>query len=282
MAWDKFYLIRAVLTFFIPYSFSLIQQKIGAFIHKHRYKTLPASETKNVVVIGGSFAGIQIVKRLTQTLPTGYRVILIEKTSHFNYIFAFPRFSVVRGFEKYAFIPYDGLAKGAPNGIFEQVQDVATDTTAKHVTLGSGRKIGYSYLVIATGTSSSLPSKIASTDRLHGISELMAMQDRIAAAHNIAIVGGGAVGVELASDIKSFCPEKDVTLLHSRNQILSHFGKRLHEYTMQALDDLGVSVLLNTRPELPADGCKVLLLNGKEEEFDLVVSLRFPSCPDML
>lgn len=35
-------------------------------------------------------------------------------------------------------------------------------------------------------------------------------------AKNIAVIGGGAVGVELATDIKSYYPEKSVTLVHSR------------------------------------------------------------------
>ncbi|CZT47632.1 uncharacterized protein RSE6_08214 [Rhynchosporium secalis] len=68
---------------------------------------------------------------------------------------------------------------------------------------------------------------------------------------DIALVGAGAVGVQLATDIKSFYPEKKVTLIHSRAQILSSFGVRLHDYVMEKLGKLGVEVVLEELPTLP-------------------------------
>jgi NADH dehydrogenase FAD-containing subunit len=269
---DKLRLFAQVLKLLVPFAFTLLGQKISALIHRGTYHALPASQTKNVIVIGGSFGGFQLAKRLTETLPTGYRVVLVEKNSHLNYLFAFPRFSVVKGYEQYAFIPYTGLTKAAPEGIFCHVQDTAVKITENFVVLSRGEQIGYEYLIIATGTSSSLPSKVDSTDREGGQKELRGMQDKIAEAKRIAIVGGGAVGVEIASDIKSHFPEKDVALIHSRAQLLQSFGKRLHEHAMEVLEDMGVAVLLKERPKLPEDGKSLELLGGKEEEFDLIVS----------
>jgi NADH dehydrogenase FAD-containing subunit len=269
---DKFRLFAQVLKLIVPFTFTLLGQRISAIIHKHTYQCLPTSETKNVVVIGGSFAGFQLAKRLTETLPTGYRVILVEKNSHLNYLFTFPRFSVVKGYEQYAFIPYTGLTKSAPEGIFCHVQDSAVEITEEFVVLSRGEQIGYEYLIIATGTSSSLPSKVESTDREGGQKELRGMQDRIAEAKRIAIVGGGAVGVEIASDIKSYFPMKDVAIIHSRGQLLQSFGKRLHEHTIKVLEEMRVAVLLKERPKIPEDGNTLELLGGKKEEFDLIAS----------
>lgn len=271
MAFDKLRLAASVITFIVPYGFVLIGRSLSAFLHRFTYKSLPPSETKNVVVIGGSFAGVQIAKRLADTLPTGYRVILIEKNSHFNYVFLFPRFSVVKGHEQFAFIPYDGIAKSAPKGIFEFVQDTAKEVSDKHILLGSGEKIDYEYLIVTTGTSSAIPSKLISTERDGAMGELQITQNKIKDAKRIAVIGGGAVGVELASDVKSFYPDKEVALIHSRGQLLPSFGKKLHDETMKAFEELGVSVLLNERPKIPADGHTLTLLNGKVEEFDLVV-----------
>lgn len=50
------------------------------------------------------------------------------------------------------------------------------------------------------------------------------MQETIRQSQSVAVVGGGAVGVQLSSDIKDFYPDKDVTLIHSRERLLSHFG----------------------------------------------------------
>lgn len=273
MSWDKIYLFKAVLTFLVPYTFKALRQKISAIIHKRTYKSLPPLSCKNVVVIGGSFAGVEIVKKLVHSLPTGYRCILIEKNSHLNYLFAFPRNSVISGYEKFSFIPYGGIAKGAPEGIFEHVQGEAVGISTDRISLTNGDSIPYSYLVIATGTSSLPPSKVSSTEREKGIAELKGMQSKISKAKKIAVIGGGAVGVQLSSDIKSFFPEKDVALIHSRNQLMPTFGKRLHNHALKVLtEDLGVAVLLGERPEIPPEGGRLKLLNGKDDEFDLIVS----------
>jgi NADH dehydrogenase FAD-containing subunit len=269
---DKVRLFAQILKFIVPYVFTLIGQRLSAIIHNYTYKTLPTSEIKNIIVIGGSFAGFQLARRLTETLPTGYRVVLVEKNSHFNHLFTFPRFSVLKGYEQYAFIPYTGLSKSAPDGIFCHMQDTAIEIKENFVSLSRGEKMEYEYLIISTGTSSSLPSKVSSTDSKGGQEELRVMQDKIAEAKRIAIVGGGAVGVELASDIKNFFPEKDVTLIHSRGHLLQNFGERLHKHAMGKLEEMGTVVLLNERPKIPDDCNTLELLDGKREDFDLIVS----------
>ncbi|KAH7132273.1 hypothetical protein B0J11DRAFT_600698 [Dendryphion nanum] len=268
---DKFRLYTSFITYLLPLVFSLLRQKLSSLIHNHTYKLLPPESCKTVLILGGSFAGFQLAKRLCHTLPTGYRVMLVEKNSHLNYLFTFPRFSVVRGHEQWAFIPYEGVAKGAPRGIFEFKQGEAEQVLEGEVLLKGGERVSYAYLVVATGTLSALPSKVASTEREGAMKELVSMQDRIGAAQRIAVVGGGAVGVELASDIKDFYPEKDVAIIHSREQLLPSFGRRLHEHTMKIFEELGIAVLLNERPILPQGGGVLKLLNGKEESFDLII-----------
>lgn len=266
-----FFLLRDLPSFALSASF----RKIAAIVHHHTYKSLPLPQTKNVVVVGGSFTGYYTVKRLTETLPTGYRVVLIEKNSHFNYVFAFPRFSVLEGYEKYAFIPYEGLGKQAPKGIFEFVQGKVDDVDERVITLEGGKEIEYEYLVIATGTSSALPSKVTATESLDAHQELRRMQSTIKKAARIAVVGGGAVGVELASDIKDFYPEKSVVLIHSRARLLPSFGDRLHQYVTKRLGEMGVEIWLNERPQI-VEGSRTLKLKiGKEETFDLIVSWPF-------
>ena len=255
------------------FSISLAIQRLKATLHRWRYTPLP--DAKNVVILGGSFAGVQLAQRLTQTLPTGYKVVLVEKNSHLNYSFAFPRFSVIQGHEHTAFVPYSGIAKDAPDGIFTHVHDSATDITNDIILLGSGNKLAYHFLVIATGSSSPLPSKAVSTDRKGACAEFQSVQASIKASEKIAVVGAGAVGVELATDIKYYYPEKSVTLIHSRDQLLNGFGKRLHEYVLPVCDEMKIRTLLNERPHLStgdADKAKSLLFSdGHEEMFDLVV-----------
>ncbi|KAJ6502071.1 hypothetical protein C8R45DRAFT_1209701, partial [Mycena sanguinolenta] len=253
-----------------------LHRQFSAFLQRWTYKALP--DAKNVVVLGGSFAGLPLVEGLAATLPSGYKVIFIDKNSHINFLFAFPRFSVVPGYEHTAFIPYDGTAKGSPAGLVTRIQDTAVGLTNTHIRLASGREIEYEYLAIATGTSQPLPVQVSSTELVPGCRELQSVQQSIKASQKIAIVGAGAVGVQLSTDIKSFNPEKDVTLIHSRSQILNTFGKRLHDHVLPILrDELKMRVLLNERPQLPKDkgllrDQKITFADGHEESFDLVIA----------
>lgn len=269
MASDKLKIIGKAILILIPYGLERLRQKLLAVQHRWSYKALPTAQ--NVVIIGGSFAGIELAKRLVETLPTGYRVILIEKNSHLNFSWVFPRFSVISGYEKKAFIPYDGIARNAPAGIFTRVQDTVTDITASQVNLASGEKIDYAYLAIATGSSQPLPAKVLSTDANEGSKELRTVQERIQAANRVAVIGGGAMGIEIATDIKSFFPSTEVTVFHSRNQLLPSFGRKLHDFVLLVMETLGIKVVLEARPEI-LPGQKSLRLAGVVQEFDFIVN----------
>lgn len=274
----------------LPYMGSMIvnrgAQKIQAIRHSYTYMAVP--DPKNVVVIGGSFAGIMVARRLAEMLPTGYRVVLIEKNSHMHFVFNFPRFSVIPGHEAKAFIPYDGICKDAPEGIYHRIRGVVKSVADKEVLLESGEGVPYAYLVIATGCSQPFPARVKPTDKAEGCAELRSFQQRVHAAKSVALVGGGAVGVEMAADIKSYFPEKKVTLVHSRAQLLPRFGKRLHDHASKALTDLGVELRLGERPtisshdenDIDSSGQSTLRFkDGHEEHFDLVVSLiRYTVC----
>ncbi|TVY41477.1 Fe-regulated protein [Lachnellula subtilissima] len=216
MANDKLRVFGKYFPVFLNYGFSLLVQRIQALIHRYTWKNLPSSQ--NVVVIGGSFAGITLIRRLAESLPSGYKVVLIEKNSHFNYTFNFLRYSVVKD-----------VAIGVREG------DV--------VELASGRKIPFAYLAIATGVTQSPPAKLLAREKADACAELRALQTRIQDASQIAIVGASAVGMQIASDIKSFYPEKSVLLIHSRQQLMSSFGVRLHECVFEKLQTMGIDII---------------------------------------
>ncbi|UPL04337.1 hypothetical protein LCI18_015271 [Fusarium solani-melongenae] len=272
---DSIKLVGKALSFFIPYLGTLAVQRIAAAYHNWTWHDTP--DAQNIVVIGGSFAGIELAKRLAETLPTGYKAVLIEKNSHLNYSFNFPRFSVMEGHEHEAFIPYDAICRGGPPGILTRIQDTVVDMTEKQIILASGNKIDYTYLAIATGSSQPLPVQVSATELPDACREMRGVQAKIKASQRIAIVGGGAVGVQIASDTKSFYPDKDVTLIHSRGQLMNYFGKRLQDYTLTALrDELKIRVLLNERPKLPPQGnmatsTTLTFSDGSEEQFDLII-----------
>jgi NADH dehydrogenase FAD-containing subunit len=270
---DKIRLFSRYLPIFLKFALKFLYQRLQSTIHRRTYRSL--SSAQNVLVIGGSFTGLWLARRLTESLPSGYKVILIEKNSHFNYTFNFPRYSVLQGHEEKAFVPYEGLFENAPEGIFEQIRDEVVCVKDGEVGLASGKCMPYAYLAIATGATQSPPEKLLSSWKGDACAQLRALQARIEKAETIAIVGGGAVGVQLSADVKSFYGDKKVVLIHSRERLLSNFGERLHKFVVGKLGALGVDILLGERPVVPIDGkwenAELEFKDGRREMFDLVV-----------
>lgn len=196
---------------------------------------------------------------------------MIEKNSHFNFLFAFPRFSVIPGHEKKAFIPYKDITRAAPIGSFQRIQGFVNKVDSDAVWLKSGEKIAFSYLVIATGSSQQLPAKAASTDHEGACEELRSIHRQIQDAQRIAVIGAGAVGVEMATDIKSFHSTRDVTIFSSRDKLLPSFGPELHDCASEVMDKMGVVMRYNERATVLPDAKSLQLSNGDVEKFDLVL-----------
>jgi NADH dehydrogenase FAD-containing subunit len=270
---DKLRLGLKCTNILFPFALQLLSQRLLALAHRWTYRAVPSP--KEITVIGGSFTGVQIAQRLTETIPKGYRVTMIERKSHFNYLFNFPRYSVLAGHEEYAFIPYDMMEKAAPKGSFRRIRDIATSIKDGRVYLESGEAIEFSYLVIATGSKQGLPSKGIATEKKDGCRELQTVQENIQTANRIAVVGGGAVGVELATDIKYFHPDKDVTIVHSRERLLQRFGPRLHDHVAGKMREMGIHVRLGERPEIVTEERALLFPNGERQEYDLIVRFLF-------
>ncbi|CAI6334448.1 unnamed protein product [Periconia digitata] len=263
-------LFTMVTGFFVSQSIRLLRLRIASIYHRSTYK--PVDTPKNIVVIGASFAGVHVAKWLADAVPTGYRVILVEKNSHFNFLFAFPRYSVLPGYEKGAFIPYHGILGSATRrGSLLRVQAEASRVTANQVLLANGETITYEYLVVATGSRQDPPAKMVSLDREGACEELRSVQSSIAQARRLAVLGSGAVGVEIAADIKTYFPGKDVQLFTSRDVIMPSFGAKIQNHVAGILEKLGVVVRYNARPQALPDQKTIKFQDGSTEEYDVVL-----------
>jgi NADH dehydrogenase FAD-containing subunit len=247
-----------------------INQKVASIIHRYRYNLVDSP--KNIVIIGASFAGYHTAKLLANSVPTGYQVVVIEKSSHFQFTWVFPRFSVVNGHEHKAFIPYGPYFKGAPKGSWRMIQDTVLEVGPRTILLQSGVKLDYEFLVLATGSHASPPSRLNVNEKNEGIKALQSLHNRIRNANDMVVVGGGPAGVELATDVKSVNPHKNVTLIHSRKTLLNNFGTKVHDVALEALEGLGVRVILGERIQTHGkDDASVVLGTGAAIPCDLLV-----------
>ncbi|KAI0270044.1 FAD/NAD-P-binding domain-containing protein [Gloeopeniophorella convolvens] len=233
---------------------------------------------KNIVVVGGSYVGTRAADLIAQRLHDTHRTILIEQHSHFHNLFDFPRYAVVPGLEHQAFIPYTTMFTHHPPGSTEVLQARVTEVHPNHVELDKGDPVPYEYLVIATGMHLSPPGTMPAQDKAGGVAYLQGHQRAVASAQRIVIVGGGANGVQLATDIKDYYPTKSVTLIHSRLHLMNTFRPELHDVIMKRANELGIDIFLGERVDVPKGGfplssseIDVGLSKGRKLRADLVI-----------
>ncbi|KAG6840156.1 hypothetical protein C0991_008561 [Blastosporella zonata] len=101
-----------------------------------------------------------------------------------------------------------------------------------------------------------------------GISWLKEHQKIVEDAPSVLVVGGGALGIQFATDIAAIHPTKKVTLLHSRKRLLPRFDEAMHTES-ERLDLLSV----NEEPEkVNESGQRVVrTVTGREIAADLLL-----------
>ncbi|GJE88851.1 NADH dehydrogenase [Phanerochaete sordida] len=233
--------------------------------------------TRTVAVLGGSYGGHGAATTLAHNLPENWRVVVIDRNSHMNHLYVFPRYSVVPGHDHKAFIPYTGLfntrdASGTPippQNPRHAVVHASVLAIAEHtLTLSRAAPeagvpeptLTFDYLVYAAGSHQPAPIDLWGARNLAGaacdgtqpagVRWMQAAQARVRAAPSVLVVGGGALGIQYATDIASAYPEKRVTILHSRAQLLPKFDAQMHERIVTRMAELKIDVILGERLDL--------------------------------
>ncbi|ODV80641.1 FAD/NAD(P)-binding domain-containing protein [Suhomyces tanzawaensis NRRL Y-17324] len=114
--------------------------------------------------------------------------------------------------------------------------------------------IAFDYVILASGRNRSWPTTPEAYTSQFYLDEMRAFKEKVASHHTVSIIGAGAVGIEVAGDIKLQFPEKTVNLIHPHasfppEPLCDEFKKTVHESLQRA----GVNILTNTRiaRELP-------------------------------
>lgn len=231
---------------------------------------------KEIVVIGGGFAGINVIKSLKNQADV--HITLVDKN---NYNFFPPLlYQVATGFLEVTNIsyPYRKILRNQENANFRMGELIEIKTNEKKVILSTG-ELKYDQLIIATGTTSnyfgnehikanSLPMKTVN-DAIELRNFIFQKTEDAVLEKNpiereklltIVIAGGGPTGVEVAgmlAEMRQNIFAKDypdlngqtfkIYLVDGSESLLSPMSKKAQEYTLETLTKSGVVVKLNTR-----------------------------------
>ena len=191
-----------------------------------------------VVVIGGGYGGIAAAKALDDVAD----VTLVEPKDAFVHNVAALRALVDPAWLPRIYLPYGRLLSHG-----RVAADRAVKVDAGRVVLASGEELPADYLVLATGSSYPFPAKSDVDRTVDAHEKTLGTHAALAAAARVLLVGAGAVGIELAGEIKAVWPSKQVTLMDVADDVLGGpFRPELRAELRRQLAGLGVEVLLGS------------------------------------
>jgi NADH dehydrogenase len=229
----------------------------------------------SVVIVGGGFAGLNAAKALAH-LPV--EVTVVDRRNH--YTFQPLLYQVALAVLSPADIaqPIRTILRRQTNTQVLMDEVVAIDAGARQVSLGSGARLPFDYLVLATGATHSYfghEDWAPFAPGLKSIEDAIEIRRRVLLAFELAerqmqergwhpplnfvVIGGGPTGVELAgaiSDITKLYMRHDfrhidpttakVSLLDAGPRILAAYPPDLSAKAEAQLKDLGVEVHTGT------------------------------------
>lgn len=102
------------------------------------------------------------------------------------------------------------------------------------------KQIPFEYAVIATGTRLPAPGSMEHDEKPQSVEYFQKYQQWLQKAKSVVIVGGGAVGVQMATDLKEIYPEKVITLVHSRDRLMPLYHPKMDEIIRHRFSELGI------------------------------------------
>lgn len=231
---------------------------------------------RRVVVVGGSLAGHRAAEAL-RILGFDGDVTVIGEEAHRPY----DRWPLSEGYllGETDRVGLD-ITSVEDKGVRWRLGERATrlDLSARQVVLGNGDTVGFDGLVVATGARA---RRLASTEGVHGTFVLRTIEDAdglkdalSAQSREVAVVGGGLIGAEIASVAAAL--GHHVTLVAPGSlPVPRQLGRLVSAYVDRARMAAGVRVVSRSRARAVArkagQTAGVLLHNGRWLPADVVV-----------
>ena len=133
-------------------------------------------------------------------------------------------------------------------------------------------KLDFEFLVIALGSLFEHPFQPTVYDRAEQVALNQETLNKTKEAKRVLVIGGGAVGVEVAGELATDCPDKHVTLVTSAERLLHRMTESFSVAAMDVLKSKKVHVILKDSVDLQDvenfKPNKLKTRNGFEIEFD--------------
>jgi NADH dehydrogenase FAD-containing subunit len=209
-------------------------------------------QRKKIVIIGASFGGNIMTKMLQQIdqEEVFYEILLIDKNEHFEYICGnFEMLANPSSFGENS-IKFSNAIESYNSSRVSFMQGKLTNVLAAQnlveVTNPEGKveQVSYDALVISSGASYVSPWRgqdkcLSMAERE---SEVKEIREKMKAASSILCVGAGPTGLETASYLKEYYPNKRIGICQRGQKLLPAFPNA-HSVLMESFKKLDIKVI---------------------------------------
>uniref|UniRef100_H2ZA77 Ferroptosis suppressor protein 1 n=1 Tax=Ciona savignyi TaxID=51511 RepID=H2ZA77_CIOSA len=203
--------------------------------------TVEYQANMHVVIVGGGYAGCYLAVNLLKS--NFCKVTLIDPRDAMYHNLGAVRAVVDEDFMNNMFLPFSEMLGNS----FLRGTVVGMDSNQNTLTLKSGYQVNYTHLVIATGQQSPFPYKLSgefaelSADK--ALNLLNDYRHELANSERIALIGGTYNSVELAGEIKSAYPDKEVIVITEEDHLVTKRGRPVMQKNLNdLLTQKGISV----------------------------------------
>lgn len=265
----------------------------------------PIPISTNILIVGGAYAGIAALRALQINLSSRIpkdgnkiSITLVEPKDGLLNILGISRSIVSTQFAQTQYIPFNKLDHIRFNSIisddvskqhydsswFTQAGDAyenqlqlnfihgritSLDLQSAEYTLNNSTtetgKIEFDYVIMASGRDRNWPTTPLANTQQQFLDEVGRAKSQIEQANIISIIGAGAVGTEIAGDIKTAYPDKTVNLIHPHEHFPPEpLSLEFKTMVQDSIERSGVNIYLNTRIEKVLDDNNNLLTTSQK------------------
>ncbi|CAJ2506663.1 Uu.00g078490.m01.CDS01 [Anthostomella pinea] len=218
-----------------------------------------AANPYKVLIAGGCYSGLSAAINLLERCdtidsPIPVEITIVDERDGFFHVIGSPLALATRSYAEKAWVEYkDVKVLQRPDVRFVHGSLNKIDCETKMATISEGqttRTETYDFFIAATGLRRAWPVVPQALSRKSYLMESGTHIDSVTnSTAPILVVGGGAVGIEMAAELKEVKPNVNVTLAHSRDKLLSAepLPDMVKDCALELTQQTGVEVLLNHR-----------------------------------
>jgi NADH dehydrogenase len=240
---------------------------------------------RNIVIIGGGFAGIELARRLERRLPSDWQTTLLSQDNFITYSPLLPEVVGASVLPGHVVAPLRQMVRRARVRMVTVSEIDLAERTVSYLGEGTG-VMQYDQLVFACGLQASL-SMVKGVSRyalpLKTLGDALFLRNRVVSRLEHAelqpnaelrrwlltfvVIGGGFSGVEVAGELIDFLragiryypnirtEDIKVVLVHGTDRLLPELTASLGDYALRQMQMDGLDIRLNARVVNVDDGC---------------------------